>query len=324
MEADCEEYIDKLVDEMGFDRTQARMALVDCGGDVQKAIDKLLSGEYAPPPYEATASETQSLPRTQQHAPPAYESTILQPQSSSSATSPLIPSNENTHELYPNVKDFFSDLLHRGKKPDVVTEDPTAPPLCSVDVPPGASAAFPGFDRNIETKPPPYQKHETGRKIEQWEKEMNIVYISDLGERSSADERCPVCFNPLFGSPSASSWSGKEQFLSHRGKVFHSGCFLKKHGPRCSHCHFPLSQPDKELLMYGEYLVYKNKDYHVECYEKYAGPRCGSCFNVIIEKPSAEHSGSWVVDRGQDFHVECLQKKLQTASRAMSTRGFTS
>lgn len=50
--------IDVLVNEMGFARAEAAMAISDCDGNLQLAIDKLLAGEYAPPPYTDTEKDS--------------------------------------------------------------------------------------------------------------------------------------------------------------------------------------------------------------------------------------------------------------------------
>ena len=46
-----QEGIDILVKEMGFARAEAAMAIADCNGNIELAVEKLLAGEYAPPPY---------------------------------------------------------------------------------------------------------------------------------------------------------------------------------------------------------------------------------------------------------------------------------
>ena len=43
--------LDVLVNEMGFSRVEASMALSECNGNVEQAIEKLVAGAYAPPPY---------------------------------------------------------------------------------------------------------------------------------------------------------------------------------------------------------------------------------------------------------------------------------
>ena len=43
--------MDVLVKEMGFARSEATMAISDCNGNIELAVEKLLAGEYAPPPY---------------------------------------------------------------------------------------------------------------------------------------------------------------------------------------------------------------------------------------------------------------------------------
>ena len=46
-----DEKIKTLVNEMGFSADEASMALRETGGDMEMAINKILAGECAPPPY---------------------------------------------------------------------------------------------------------------------------------------------------------------------------------------------------------------------------------------------------------------------------------
>ena len=51
---DFSKSIFKLVNEMGFSRMEAQMALEESQGNIDVAIKKLSSGAYAPPPYAPT------------------------------------------------------------------------------------------------------------------------------------------------------------------------------------------------------------------------------------------------------------------------------
>jgi len=327
-----DEKVNKLVLEMGFSRAEATMALNDSSGDVEMAVDKLLRGEYAPPPYTPTGG-----PQGAHNAEllTSKVNTIDKPGEKYSFSS----KKESESEVYPNMKNFFSGLTNRGKRPEVESEDPTAPPLL-VDLSGDDSSGVspyrdvqqhmqqqqqqqgPSYDQmrqHYDMLPPPYQMMEKGNKIKDWEKQMEVTQfsgqtsdgLSNPDFSASRSERCPVCFNSV-----VSLSGGREDIVCHKGKIFHHVCFMKKHGPQCAHCCFPLGQADKDHELSGKYLVYKNKDYHVECYEKYAGPRCCHCFNVIIEKPTGEFSGQYVIDKQKEYHIECMQKKMHSTWKA--------
>lgn len=94
---------------------------------------------------------------------------------------------------------------------------------------------------------------------------------------------------------------------------------MKSRGPKCSYCCFPLSKPDLDRDLSGNFLIYNGNKYHVECYEKYAGPRCSYCCNVIIEKPTEEFTGQWIGEGNKMFHEECYYKKKYSEERAKYT-----
>lgn len=48
---------DLLVKEMGFARAEAAMAIADCDGNVELAIEKLLAGNYSLPSYAETVQD---------------------------------------------------------------------------------------------------------------------------------------------------------------------------------------------------------------------------------------------------------------------------
>ena len=117
------------------------------------------------------------------------------------------------------MSDGFSNLLKRGKAPDFILEDPSAPPLfCSgnVDMPSDKICGFPNFQ--LDVLPPPYQAVEKERKIKNWEVNMNLVYMNENTEQQKSksfspladkSERCPVCFNAV----------GEEKVVFHKAKV---------------------------------------------------------------------------------------------------------
>lgn len=295
--------INKLVNEMGFGREESRMAIQDADGNIDTAIEKLVNGNYAPPPYSPAAAV----------APPNPAVPVLTEESS-------VKSKEKDHSSF--LPHFLSDLTHRNKSTPTYEDHPTAPPLSSIggiypDLPPS------NFD-NLNSLPPPYEKIEKSEKIKKWEQDENVFHLTVDNYKAnnfigfSYSERCSVCFSQL-AQGELDMKSLKENIITQRGKYYHYNCFTKKFGPKCAYCCFPLAQPDKDHELSGKYLMYKNKDYHVECYEKYAGPRCTYCFNVIIEKPNGEFSGNWVVDRQQEFHVECYQKKMYAIWRAKNS-----
>ena len=94
---------------------------------------------------------------------------------------------------------------------------------------------------------------------------------------------------------------------------------MKSRGPKCTHCCFPLSKPDLDRGLSGNFLIYDEKKYHVECYEKYAGPRCSLCCNVIVETASKEFTGNWIGEGHKMFHEECFYKKKFTEERVKSS-----
>jgi len=310
-----EEMVNKLVNDLGFNRTEATMALEDTLGDVDRAIDRLLQGDYAPPPYTSTSTTSDA----------EGEHLTKHPHTNAqNEKSNCYSSKKQETNLYPSMKNFLNALPGRSRRPEVEQEDPTAPPLL-VDLsdageqePTPSSSSSNTVQQQFDTLPPPYQKFKKDNKMRDWEQEMQISYYNEQsgtgdfsGFSASRSERCPVCFNAA-----VSEAGGSHGIVCHKGQVFHHGCFMKKHGPQCAHCYFPLTQADKDHELSGQYLVYKNKDYHVECYEKYAGPRCSHCFNVIIERGSGEFSGQYVIDNHKEYHIECLQQKMYSTWRA--------
>jgi len=296
-----EELIDKLVKDMGFNRAEATMALNDASGNMERAVDKLLNGDYAPPPYTPTNEPASTEPLC----------TGGQMNTASEQKPPV------EGGAYPSVRNFLSELTGRSTRPVFDEENPTAPPLV-VDLPDiddnrrSTALNEPQLPHQLHTLPPPYEILQKETKMKSWEEEMSIEFAERdfVNYTASESERCAVCFSAIL-SPDGST-RRREDIMCHKGQIFHQACFTKKHGPKCSHCCFPLTQASKDHDLSGHYLVYKNKDYHVECYERFAGPRCSYCFNVIIERPKGEFSGQYVIDGHREFHLECMQKKLHS------------
>lgn len=290
--------LNKLVNEMGFNRMEAQMALEESRGDINIATNKLTSGAYAPPPY---------APVSEKAAYPSHQASIGE-------------KNRIDDPSKLNFSNVLGNITGKHNAP-IVEDKPSAPSFTSlthdlqkiqIELPEGT-----------KQMPPPYEVIDKSNKVKAWEKDANVFHF-DCSQSSSSPsasrkeqpiylqqgERCDVCFNIL---------EGTTNILSQNKKVFHGTCFRKKFGPKCAYCCFPLSLPDKDHDLSGKYLMYKGKDYHVECYEKYAGPRCTSCFNVIIERPNGEFSGSWIMDGSSEYHTECYQKKLHSLWRAQNT-----
>lgn len=278
--------LEKLVNDMGFNRMEASMALDETAGNMNNAIKNLLAGKYAPPPYQ------------QEYAAPEF-----------------VKLSENNRIDDPSKK-TFSNLLAdlRGKhNAPVVNDHPTAPSI--VDLPRNEFFNKFNLPNGVKEMPPPYEIVYKTEKIKDWEKGLDVFYNANKATQSlyrggTTEDRCDACFNILGNS---------EDVLCQGRKIYHGQCFRKKYGPKCTHCCFPLTMPDKDHDLSGRYMVYQNKDYHVECYEKYAGPRCSQCFNVIIERINDEFSGNWIVDGNYQYHVECYQKKLNSQWRVKNS-----
>lgn len=194
--------INKLVNEMGFGREESRMAIQDADGNIDTAIEKLLNGNYAPPPYSPAAV-----------APPNPAVPVLTEESS-------VKSKEKDHSSF--LPHFLSDLTHRNKSTPTYEDHPTAPPLSSIggiypDLPPS------NFD-NLNSLPPPYEKIEKSEKIKKWEQDENVFHLTVDNYKAnnfigfSYSERCSVCFSQL-AQGELDMKSLKENIITQRGKV---------------------------------------------------------------------------------------------------------
>jgi len=298
-----------LINEMGFNRIEAEMALQESRGDVNAAIGKLTSGTYAPPPYDPVGIEQ-----------------------TATASSNISEKNRVDEPSKLTFSNLLADLKGSHKAP-VVEDKPTAPSFSNLSN--DVNQIKLELPETAREMPPPYEVVDKSHKVKAWEKEANVFYFDAPSSRSSSSaspstgaygggfnqfqsqsiylkqgDRCDACYSLL---------ETTEDVLTQNDKIYHGKCFRKKFGPKCAYCCFPLSLPDKDHDLSGRYLVYKKKDYHVECYEKYAGPRCTYCFNVIIERPNGEFCGSWIVDGSHEYHTECYQKKLHSAWRAQNS-----
>eukprot|EP00795_Rhopilema_esculentum_P000803 gene803-10539_t len=73
MAADNKGSLDVLVNELGFSRVEASMALSECNGNMEQAIEKLIAGAYAPPPY-SEINQTASASSEKQSSSPTFVS----------------------------------------------------------------------------------------------------------------------------------------------------------------------------------------------------------------------------------------------------------
>jgi len=256
--------VDVLVKEMGFARGEAMMAIADCNGNIELAVENLLTGKYAPPPYSDIENE---------------RSTIL------------------------NCDDVAISLAP-GNRPQMV----------------GSKKISHENYFGIDANPPPYTKVCLKSELDNWEVQSKATFCSldssysRVGGGSFA--RCSTCFDEIFEKEKSglSNKAVKDGFRN-----YHYDCYMKSRGPKCSHCCFPLSKPDLDRDLSGNFLIYNGNKYHVECYEKYAGPRCSYCFNVIIEKPTEEFTGQWIGECNKMFHEECFYRKKYSEERARYT-----
>lgn len=175
--------VNKLVNEMGFDKAEASMALSDSQGDLNQAIEKLLAGEYAPPPY----SENQQPHEQAEGGSLVYhskKSDLNYPEDNNSVGSRLI--------------NFFGDITQRKAKVPEVKENPTAPSFYDL------TEQLHSLPSTAKQMPPPYQIEEKQKKVSSWEEEFNVyqVQLNNLAQQKSLmgpvfETRCDVCFSIL-------------------------------------------------------------------------------------------------------------------------------
>jgi len=287
--------------DMGFSNVEAEMALKDNSYNVDAAIEKLLSGQYKPPPYESNLYPNQEL-------------TCVNPGITNPTSDHHHHHSSILHSLTTPFKKKTTPLYHKDKA--------SAPSLFHIEGENG---------QQFTTLPPPYEKIKKKETLRSWEATQNITYLSEQELENTStiariyEDRCSTCFNELVNAPSQpygdpygnkQNTSMNKNIVKESGKYYHTDCYKRKYGPKCSYCCLLLSEPDKDNELSGQYLLYKDKNYHIECYEKYAGPRCTYCFNVIIERPNGEYSGNWVVDKMKEYHVECFEKKMNALWKA--------
>ena len=187
--------IDRLVHEMGFNTMEAKMALQDTNGDIDMAVNKLMNGEYSPPPYS----------------------------SSSASAEPQHDAKQDAIKKQSAIPKLISDITHRQKF-DIpkYEEHPSAPSILDIGTKP------PGNEVGIESLPPPYEKIEKLSRIRLWEQESNVKHLNDdLSSISSADvslwcrERCEVCFSKFLKGDDAADVKKlmQENLVQQGGKV---------------------------------------------------------------------------------------------------------
>ena len=209
-----------LVEQMGFSRTEAKMALEDCNNDLRTEVGNLLSGKYAPPSYQGP--------------PPIYEeASSSQVPTSSNNIYPTLESNrkENSNIASSNSPGLFSKLFYHNNAPpqESSNTDPTAPGLDRL-----ANSKPP--DLEIESQPPPYEKYDKNEKIRSWEKDSNVFHFDSRDsiitaakedvrlpstQRDVDDARCDICYSILFPKNEDSfSQATSPEVIQHQGKVF--------------------------------------------------------------------------------------------------------
>lgn len=180
----------KLVNEMGFSRMEAEIALKESQGNLDAAIEKLISGAYAPPPYAQHAQANELSV-----APADY------------------PKIEEKNRIDNPTKFTFSNLLDdlKGKhKAPLVEDNATAPSFSAlskeldhirIELPDGA-----------KEMPPPYEVNDKSQKFKSWEQQSNVFHFDFQNSSSSSrnhqdqpiylrqGDRCDVCFNILESS----------------------------------------------------------------------------------------------------------------------------
>ena len=201
----------KLVNEMGFSRVEAEMALKESQGKLDVAIEKLTSGAYAPPPYDAQYTQKN------------------QPSTSSGYYPKIEEKNRIDDPTKFTVSKMLSDLKGKHNVP-LVEDKPTAPSFSAlskdlnqirIELPDGA-----------KEMPPPYEVNDKTQKFKSWEQQSNVFHFDYQNTSSSTTaqqnqpiylrqgDRCDVCFNILESS---------ENVLSQNKKVLYTLYFLNQY-----------------------------------------------------------------------------------------------
>jgi len=191
-----------LVSEMGFNHIEAQMALEEAKGNVSSAIEKLTSGQYAPPPYDHVGETSQTLEAT---------------------SNEIIEKNRLDNHTELSFSNIWADI--RGKHNAPVVEDhPTAPSF--FDLTNDLNQIHIQLPETAKMLPPPYQIVNKTQKVQKWEKDSNVFYFNDkinspsnfssaTGQSQNTSflgnqDRCDVCFNVL---------TSPEDILSQNNKV---------------------------------------------------------------------------------------------------------
>ena len=161
--------IERLVCEFGFGRVEAKLALNDTNGNLELAIDRLLNGQDAPPPYDEPSSTKASF--------------VFDPSTNSSS-------------FGSKVKSF---LPGRKKQQPYYEDHPTAPGFNEISKQ-VENQLLPPEDQCL---PPPYEKVVKLDSIQKWEREAQVIFFNENAAVSSSfqnplyNERCCSCFNEL-------------------------------------------------------------------------------------------------------------------------------
>ena len=211
--------LNKLVNEMGFNRMEAQMALEESRGDINIATNKLTSGAYAPPPY---------APVSEKAAYPSHQASIAE-------------KNRIDDPSKLNFSNVLGNITGKHNAP-IVEDKPSAPSFTSlthdlqkiqIELPEGT-----------KQMPPPYEVIDKSNKVKAWEKDANVFHF-DCSQSSSSPsasrkeqpiylqqgERCDVCFNILEGTTNILSQNKKVSytvFLYIATKYFNCCDFLKE------------------------------------------------------------------------------------------------
>ena len=157
--------IERLVCEFGFDRVEAKLALNNTNGNLELAIERLLSGQYAPPPYDE---------------PPSIKAFSVSDPSFGSKVKSLLPGRKKQQQPY-------------------YEDHPTAPGFNEIS----KQAENQLLPPENQCLPPPYEKVVKLDSIQKWEREAQVIFFNENAAAGYSfqnplyNERCCSCFNEL-------------------------------------------------------------------------------------------------------------------------------
>eukprot|EP00794_Sanderia_malayensis_P007595 gene7595-8435_t len=246
--------LDKLVNDFGFPRSEAVMALRDSNGNVQLAITKLCSGAYAPPPYTETPTNQERF------------------------ADPTMGLNTNfktdNKPLYPDTSNLF------GSDTNVVSKPPPYSKVylegemkCWENDSPATFSSLNDYHSKPKTEElrcsscfDEIYVNEKAGPFNKVVKDGIRDYHYDCYVKTRGP-RCAYCSFPLSKVDPDRQFSG--QFIVYEDKKYHIECYEKYAGPRCSYCFNVIIE---RLMGRGEYsgcwIGHNNKMFHEECYYK--------------------------------------------------------